>query len=162
MNAPLVLSPESLAAIDREVAKFPPGKQRSAVIAALRIAQQEKRWVSNSTMDFIAYYLGIPSIAVYEVATFYEMFDLEPPGKCKITLCTNLPCVLSGANEAAAHLRRKFNIGFGETSADGKVTLKQGECFGACGDAPVMLIDNHRMCSFMTPEKIDRFLEEIE
>ncbi|MDQ3195371.1 MAG: NAD(P)H-dependent oxidoreductase subunit E, partial [Pseudomonadota bacterium] len=81
---------------------------------------------------------------------------------CKITLCTNLPCVLSGANEAAAHLRRKFNIGFGETSADGKVTLKQGECFGACGDAPVMLIDNHRMCSFMTPEKIDRFLEEIE
>ncbi|MDQ3195846.1 MAG: NAD(P)H-dependent oxidoreductase subunit E, partial [Pseudomonadota bacterium] len=82
MNAPLVLSPESLAAIDREVAKFPPGKQRSAVIASLRIAQQEKRWVSNSTMDFVAHYLGIPSIAVYEVATFYEMFDLEPPGKC--------------------------------------------------------------------------------
>ncbi|MBC7945213.1 MAG: NAD(P)H-dependent oxidoreductase subunit E, partial [Burkholderiales bacterium] len=135
---------------------------RSAVISALRIAQQEKGWVSNATMDFVAQYLGIPSVAVYEVATFYEMFDLAPTGKCKITLCTNLPCALSGANEAAAHLKRKFNIGFGETSADGKVTLKQGECFGACGDAPVMLINNHQTRSFMTPEKIDQMLVEIE
>lgn len=161
MNAPLVLSPKALAAIDREIAKFPPGKQRSAVISALRIAQQEKGFLSNSTMDFVAQYLGLPSIAVYEVATFYEMFDREDPGRCKITLCTNLPCALSGASEVAAHLQRKLNIGFNETTADGRFTLKQGECFGACGDAPVLLVNNHRMRSFMSPAKIDQLLAEF-
>jgi NADH-quinone oxidoreductase subunit E len=103
----------------------------------------------------------MPAIAVQEVATFYTMYETAPVGQHKITLCTNLPCQLSGAQQTAEYLKQKLGIDFGETTPDGKFTLKEGECFGACGDAPVVLLNNHRMCSFMSREKIDQLLEEL-
>ena len=160
MNAPLLLSPESLARIDREVAKYPPDEKQSAVMAALAIAQDERGWLSTETMDFVAQYLGMPPIAVYEVASFYTMYHLRPVGRCKLTICTNLPCALQGANVAAEHLKKRLGIGFGETTADGGFTLKEGECLGACGDAPVILMNNKTMLSWMTPEKIDALIDE--
>jgi NADH-quinone oxidoreductase subunit E len=156
----MLLSPEALARIDREIAKYPAGERQSAVMAALAIAQDEKGWLSTEVMDFVAQYLGMPSIAVYEVATFYTMYDLKPVGRCKLTLCTNLPCALQGANVAAQHLQKRLGIGFGETTPDGAFTLKEGECFGACGDAPVLLMNNKTMLSWMTPEKIDALIED--
>jgi NADH-quinone oxidoreductase subunit E len=162
MNAPLILSPASLAKIDQAVAKYPPDQKQSAVMAALTIAQDEKGWLSTATMDFVAQYLGMPSIAVYEVASFYTMYDLKPVGKCKLTICTNLPCALHGANAAAAHLKTKLGIGFGETTADGAFTLKEGECFGACGDAPVVLVNNKRMACAMSADKLDKLIEEFK
>lgn len=162
MNAPLVLSPEALARIDREAAKYPPGQRRSAVMAALTIAQSEKGWLSKETMEFVAEYLGMPPVAVYEVATFYNMYDLQPVGRHKITICTNLPCALQGSLEAAEHLKRRLGIGYNETTADGEFTLKEGECFGACGDAPVCLHNDKAMKSFLTPERIDAWLEELK
>ena len=158
MNAPLMLSPEALARIDRAIAKYPQGERQSAVMAALTIAQDEKGWLSTEVMDFVAQYLGMPPIAVYEVASFYTMYNLAPTGRCKLTLCTNLPCALQGANVAAAHLKQRLGIGFGETTPDGAFTLKEGECLGACGDAPVMLMNNKTMLSWMTPEKIDELI----
>ena len=162
MNAPAMLSPEALARIDRAVAKYPPDQRQSAVMAALTIAQDEKGWLSTETMDFVAHYLGMPPIAVYEVASFYTMYDLKPRGRCKLTICTNLPCALQGANIAADHLKKKLGIGFNETTADGRVTLQQGECFGACGDAPVLLMNNKHMLCAMTPDKLDDFLKELK
>jgi NADH-quinone oxidoreductase subunit E len=159
MNAPLLLSPEALAKIDRESAKYPAGEKQSAVMAALAIAQDEHGWLSTEVMDFVAQYLGMPPIAVYEVASFYTMYNLKPVGRCKLTLCTNLPCALQGANVAAEHLKKRLGIGFGETTPDGGFTLKEGECLGACGDAPVMLMNNKTMLSWMTPEKIDALIE---
>jgi NADH-quinone oxidoreductase subunit E len=156
-----MLSAEALKRIDGEIAKYPPEHRQSAVLAALTVAQDEKGWLSTEVMDFVAAYLGMPPIAVYEVATFYEMYDTEPTGKYKITLCTNLPCALSGAAVAAAHLKQKLGIDFGETTPDRLFTLKQGECFGACGDAPVVLINNKRMCSWMQPDKLDGLIAEL-
>ena len=157
-----MLSPESIKKIDRELTKYPPDQKQSAVMSALAIAQDEKGWLATETMDFVAQYLGMPPIAVYEVATFYNMYNLQPLGRHKITICTNLPCALSGANDAVAHVREKLGIGFNETTADGQFTLKEGECMGACGDAPVMLVNNKRMCSFMSNEKIDALVEELK
>lgn len=156
-----MLSAESLKRIDREIAKYPAGQKQSAVMSALAIAQDEKGWLANETMNFIAEYLGMPPIAVYEVATFYNMYNLEPIGKYKITVCTNLPCALSGSNDTAAYLKQKLGIDFNQTTSDGKFTLKEGECFGACGDAPVLLVNNRRMCSFMSNEMVDKLLEEL-
>ena len=156
-----ILSAQALARIDREIAKYPPDQKRSAVMAALAIAQDEQGWLSTETMDFVAGYLGMPPIAVYEVATFYEMYNTQPIGKFKLTICTNLPCALQSASEAAEHLKRKLGIGFGETTPDRMFTLKQGECFGACGDAPVVLVNNKRMCSWMRPAELDRLLAEL-
>jgi len=155
------LSPESLAKIDKAVAKYPADRKESAVMAALTIAQDEKGWLSTETMDCVAHYLGMPPIAVYEVASFYTMYDLKPVGKYKLTICTNLPCALQGANVAAAHLKQKLGVGFNETTADGRFTLKEGECMGACGDAPVVLVNNKRMCCAMAPEKIDALIKEL-
>jgi NADH-quinone oxidoreductase subunit E len=160
VNAPILLSPGALERIDKEVAKYPADEKQSAVMAALAIAQDEKGWLSTEVMDFVAQYLGMPPIAVYEVASFYTMYDLKPVGRCKLTLCTNLPCALQGANVAAEHLKAKLGIGFGETTADAMFTLKEGECMGACGDAPVILLNNKTMLSWMTPEKIDALIEE--
>jgi NADH-quinone oxidoreductase subunit E len=162
MNAPMVLSPEALVNIDRAVAKYPIGQRQSAVMAALTIAQDENGWLSVETMDFVAHYLGMPPIAVYEVASFYTMYDIKPVGKYKLTICTNLPCALQGANVAAQHLKKTLGIGFNETTADGKYTLKEAECFGACGDAPVLLLNNKRMCCAMTPECLDTLLKGLE
>ena len=157
-----MLSEDALRKIDREVAKYPPDFKQSAVMSALAIAQDEKGWLSNETMDFVAQYLGMPPIAVYEVASFYTMYDLKPVGRHKLTLCTNLPCALQGANEAGRHLREKLGIGYNETTPDGRITLKEGECFGACGDAPVFLHNNKRMLCAMTPEKLDQLLKELD
>ncbi|MFZ5557405.1 MAG: NADH-quinone oxidoreductase subunit NuoE [Pseudomonadota bacterium] len=157
-----MLSPEALARIDREAAKYPPGQRRSTVMAALTIAQSEKGWLSKETMEFVAEYLGMPPVAVYEVATFYNMYDLQPVGRHKITICTNLPCALQGSLEAAEHLKRRLGIGYNETTADGEFTLKEGECFGACGDAPVCLHNDKAMKSFLTPERIDAWIEELK
>jgi len=158
----VVLSPESLAKIDRALAKYPADRRDSAVMAALTIAQDEKGWLSTETMDFVAHYLGMPPIAVYEVASFYTMYDLKPVGKHKLTICTNLPCALQGANAAAKHLKDRLGIGFNETTADGRFTLKEGECMGACGDAPVVLHNNKQMLCAMTPDKLDEFLKEAK
>lgn len=156
-----MLSPESLKKIDHEIAKYPLDKKQSAVMSALAIAQEEKGWLATETMDFVANYLGMPAIAVYEVATFYNMYNLEPLGTYKLTVCTNLPCALSGGYDAADYLKQKLGIGFNETTADGKFTLKEGECMGSCGDAPVLIVNNQRMCSFMSNEAIDKVLEEL-
>jgi NADH-quinone oxidoreductase subunit E len=156
-----LLSAESLQKIERECAKYPPGQRQSAVMSALAIAQDQDGWISSELMEEVATVLRMPPVWVYEVATFYNMYNLKPLGKYKVVICTNLPCALSGANEAADHLKRKCGVeDFGQTSADGRFTLKEGECFGACADAPVMLVNNKRMCGFMTPEKIDRLVDE--
>jgi NADH-quinone oxidoreductase subunit E len=157
----MMLSAQALTRIDHEIAKYPSDQKRSAVMAALAIAQDEKGWLSTETMDFVAGYLDMPPIAVYEVATFYEMYNTEPIGRFKLTICTNLPCALQSASEAAEHLKRKLGIGFGETTPDRMFTLKQGECFGACGDAPLVLVNNKRMCSWMRPAELDRLLAEL-
>ena len=156
------MSQESKQQIDREVAKYPAEQKQSAVMAALAIAQMEKGWLSTETIEDVAGYLGMAPVAVYEVASFYNMYDLAPVGQYKITVCTNLPCALSGGVHAADYLKQKLGVGFNETTADGRFTLKEGECMGACGDAPVMLVNNVRMCSFMQPEQIDRLLGECK
>jgi NADH-quinone oxidoreductase subunit E len=162
MNAPMVLSPGALARIDQATAKYPPDRRQSAVMAALTVAQDEKGWLSTETMNFVAQYLGMPPIAVYEVASFYTMYDLKPCGKYKIALCTNLPCALQGANVAAEHLKKTLGVGFNETTADGLFTLREGECFGACGDAPVLLVNNKRMCCAMTPDRLDDLIRNLK
>ena len=154
------LSAQALAKIDREVAKYPAGQQQSAVMAALAIAQDEKGWLSPEMLDYVADYLKMPPIAVYEVASFYTMYDLAPVGRHKLCICTNLPCALSGATDAANHLKRKLGIDWNQTTTDGRFTLKQGECFGACGDAPVLLHNNKEMLIGMTPDELDRWLAE--
>jgi NADH-quinone oxidoreductase subunit E len=157
-----MLSSEALKKIDLAIAKYPPEQKQSAVMAALTVAQDEKGHLSTQVMDFVASYLGMPPIAVYEVASFYAMYDLKPVGKHKLCICTNLPCALSGAEDAAEHLKKKLGIDWNETTADGRFTLKEGECFGACGDAPVMLLNNKTMLSFMTPDKIDKWIAGIK
>jgi len=156
-----LLSQEVRQKIDRELGKYPPDQKQSAVMSALAFAQDEHGWLSTDIMDAVAGYLGMPPVAVYEVATFYAMYNLKPVGTWKVTICTNLPCALQGANEAAEHLRRKLGIEFGETTPDGRFTLQEGECMGACGDAPVLLVNNKRMCSWMRPEKLDALIAEL-
>jgi len=156
-----MFSAEALKEMDRAVAKYPPDQKRSAVMASLALAQDELGWLSPEAMAFVADYLGMPPIAVQEVATFYNMFDTRPPGRFKITICTNLPCQLRDADIAADYLKQKLGIDFNETTPDGKFTLKEGECMGACGDAPVLILNNKKMCSFMSHEKIDRFIADL-
>jgi NADH-quinone oxidoreductase subunit E len=126
------------------------------------VAQKQLGWLSQEAIEEVGDYLGMPAIAVYEVASFYGMYKLEPAGRFRITLCTNLPCALSGANRAAAHLKERLGIGFGETTADGCFSLKEGECLGACGDAPVLLVNNERMESFMSNDRLDALLGELK
>ena len=156
-----MLNPDSLKKIDREIAKYPPERKDSAVMSALIIAQDEKGWLSSETMDFVAGYLGMPPVAVYEVATFYSMYNREPTGKFKLTICTCLPCGLQGALAAADHLREKLGIDFNETTPDGHFTLKEGECMGACAMAPVVLVNNKKMHDYMTKEKLDQLIDEL-
>ena len=157
-----MLSAQSLKEIDIELAKYPVDQRRSAIMSALRIAQVEKGYLAPETIEFVAEYIGIAPVAAYEVATFYNMYDLQPVGKYKLTVCTNLPCALRGGVDAGEYLKEKLGIDYGETTADGKFTLVEGECMGACGDAPVMLLNNHSMCSFMTEEAIEKKLAELE
>lgn len=131
-------------------------------MAALTIAQEEKGWVSTEIIADIAAYIGVPPIAVQEVATFYNMYDRHPVGRFKITVCTNLPCALRDGVKAGEYLKEKLGIDYHETTPDGMFTLVEGECMGACGDAPVMLLNNHHMCVRMEPAKIDEMIEELK
>ena len=157
-----MLSAEALKEIDRAVAKYPADQKQSAVMAALAVAQSEKGWVSPEVMQFVAEYLEMPPVWVEEVATFYNMYDTKPVGRFKLTVCTNLPCALSGGERAADYLKKKLGIGFNETTPDGNFTLKEGECMGACGDAPVMIVNNTHMCSFMSNEKLDALIADLQ
>lgn len=158
----MLLSQEALKKIDRELAKYPADQRQSAVMASLAIAQTEHGWLPAELQQEIADYIGMPAVAVQEVATFYNMYNTTPVGKHKLTVCTNLPCQLSGGDRAAEYLKKKLGIGFKETTPDGLFTLMEGECMGACGDAPVMLVSNARMCSWMSNDKIDALLEELK
>jgi len=131
-------------------------------MAALAIAQEEKGWVSTEVVADIAAYIGVPAIAVQEVATFYNMYDKRPVGRFKITVCTNLPCALRDGVKSGEYLKQKLGIDYGETTADGLFSLSEGECMGACGDAPVMLLNNHHMCVRMEQPKIDKMIEELK
>ena len=159
---PTLLSIAAKRKIDHELAKFPPDQKQSAVMAALAIAQDEHGWLPNELMDDVAAYLGMPSIAVYEVATFYNMYNLKPMGRHKITVCTNLPCALSGGVDAAEYLKHKLGVDWKEMTADGKFSIVEGECMGACADAPVLLVNNKRMCSFMSNTKLDQLIAELK
>jgi len=150
-----------MADIERNIAKYPPEQKQSAVMAALIAAQTEVGWVSNDVIETIASILSMPRIAVEEVATFYNMYDTKPVGKYKLVICTNLPCQLTHGETAATHLKETLGIGYNETTPCGTFTLKEGECMGACGDSPVMLVNNKLMCSFMSNEKIDALLAEL-
>jgi NADH-quinone oxidoreductase subunit E len=158
----MTLSAASLQKIDQEVAKYPPDQKQSAVMSALIIAQDEKGWLSTEVMDSVAEVLGMAPVAVYEVASFYTMYNLKPTGKYKLTLCTCLPCGLQGSLAAADHLREKLGIDFNETTPDGRFTLKEGECMGACAMASVVLVNNKKMHDYMTAQKLDRLIEELK
>jgi NADH-quinone oxidoreductase subunit E len=155
------LSSESLAKIQREVAKYPTDQKQSATMAALAIAQDERGWLATETIDEVAAVLEMPPIAVYEVASFYAMYDLQPVGKYKLTVCTNLPCQLNGGTHAAQYLKDRLGIGFNETTADGLFTLKEGECQGNCDSAPCLTVNNKRLCNRMSNERIDSMLAEL-
>lgn len=157
-----MLTEQSLKRIDREVAKYPADQKQSATMAALAIAQEEKGWLATETIEFVADYLGIPAMAAYEVASFYHMYHLKPVGKHVLTVCTCVPCALSGGVHAGEYLKKKLGVDYGDVSTDGKFTVKEGECFGACGDAPLVLVNNRRMCSKMTTEQIDKLIAELQ
>ncbi len=149
--------------IDGWIAKYPPEQRQSAVIAALTIVQEEQGgWLEPAHLDAVAAYLGMPCIAVHEVASFYSMFDLKPVGRHKISICTNISCMLCGAQEVVAHIERKLGVRLGETTPDGRITLKvEEECLAACGGAPMMVVDGHYHEN-LTPERIDRILDALE
>ena len=157
-----LLSDKAYQRIDREIAKYPPDQKQSAVMASLTIAQDEVGWCSPEVIEDIARVLQMPPIAVYEVATFYNMYNTQPVGRFKVSVCTNLPCQLRDGAKAGEYLKAQLGIGYNETTADGLVTLKESECLGACADAPVLLVNDKRMCSFMNNEKLDALLAEIK
>ena len=157
-----MLSEESYKKINSEIEKFPVDQRQSAVMAALAIVQDEKGWLNSGLISHIAEYLGMPDIAVQEVASFYNMYNLKPKGKFKITICTNLPCALSGGHKAAEYLKNKLQVNFGETSIDNLFTLQEGECMGACADAPVLLVNNKQMHSFMSDYNIDVLIKDLK
>lgn len=160
-QATRLLSDEAYAHIDREREKFPPERRRSAVIAALTVAQDEFGWLPKEVIEDVAKYLDLPPVAVYEVASFYTLFNTKPVGTYKLSVCTNLPCALHDGVKAAEYLKQRLGIGFGETTPDGLFTLMESECLGSCGDAPVLLVNNKRMCSFMGDAQLDTLLEEL-
>jgi len=146
----------------REVAKFPADQKQSAVMACLAIVQQEQGWVSPDSEQVVAEVLGMPVMAVHEVTTFYNMYNQKPVGKFKLNVCTNLPCQLRGGAQALAHLEHKLGVHAGETTADGLFTLQPSECQGACADAPVLLVNDRHMCSFMSHEKLDQLVDSLK
>ena len=161
-QANTLLSPEDCAEIDRWISKYPPEHKLSATMPALRIVQESHGgWLTTELMDAVADYLGVPAMAVYEVATFYSMYELKPVGKHKICVCTNISCMLRGSDDVVAHFKNKLGIHLGETTPDNKFTLKEVECLGACGGAPMMQVgtDYHEN---LTPEKIDEILAKLD
>ena len=157
-----MLATKSLEKIDIELAKYPKEQNRSAIMAALRIAQEEHGWLSTELIEYVANYINIPPVQALEVATFYNMYNLKPIGRYKLSICTNLPCALSGGINVAEYLKNKLGIEFNQTTTDGRYTLVEGECMGACGDAPVAIVNNKTMCSFMSNEKLDALIEELK
>ncbi len=157
-----MLSPEAIEKIDYELTKYPADKRQAAVMSALRIVQNEKGWLSKESISDVAKYLGIPEIAAMEVATFYNMYELEPVGDYKISVCTNISCMLRDSDEIVEHLQKKLGIGFNEITKDGKFCLKESECMGSCGGAPLLSINNQKMHEFLTPEKVDEILESLD
>jgi NADH-quinone oxidoreductase subunit E len=158
-----VLSEHTLAEIDHWVARFPPGRQRSAVIAALRAAQEQNQgYLTPALMDAIAAYLKLPPIQVYEVASFYSMFETHPCGRHHVSICTNISCMLRGAQELVAHVEKKFGIREGESTADGRIFLKkEEECLAACTGAPMMMVD-YVYHEHLTTEKVDQVLDALK
>ena len=157
-----MLSPEAIKKIEFELTKYPADKRQAAVMAALRIVQTERGWLSSESISEVANYLGIPEIAVLEVATFYNMYDTEFVGKYKISICTNISCMLRDSDLIVQHLQTKLGVGFNEVTADGKFCLKESECMGACGGAPLFAVNNHVMHEFLTPERVDTILESLK
>ena len=151
-------SDATLARFAREVAKYPADQKQSAVMACLAIVQHEQGHVSPESENGIADYLGMPPIAVHEVTTFYNMYNQEPLGKYKLNVCTNLPCQLRDGEKALQHLCRKFAVEPYGTSADGRFTIQPSECLGACADAPVMLVNDRQMLSFMSNDRLDELI----
>jgi len=156
-----VLSDATRTRFEREVAKYPAEQRRSAVIACLSIIQDEQGWVSRESEQLVADYLGIPPIAVYEVTTFYNMFNQQPVGRFKFNVCTNLPCKLRDGQHALEHLCSRLSVEEGGTTSDGLFTVQPSECLGACADAPVMLVNDRTMCSFMSDEKLDQMIDGL-
>ena len=157
-----MISDSTRARFAREVAKFPADQKQSAVMACLSIVQQELGWVSPESEQVVAEVLGMPVMAVHEVTTFYNMYNQKPVGKFKLNVCTNLPCQLRGGAQALAHLEHKLGVNVGGTTADGMFTLKPSECQGACADAPVLLVNDRHMCSFMSHEKLDQLVDSLK
>jgi NADH-quinone oxidoreductase subunit E len=157
------LTEHTRAEIDHWVAKFPPGRQRSATIAALRAAQEQNHgYLTSELMNAVAEYLRLPPIQVYEVASFYSMFELAPCGRHHVSICTNISCMLRGAEDLVAHAERKLGIRLGESTPDGRILLKrEEECLAACTGAPMMMVD-HVFHEDLTPEKVDRVLDELK
>ena len=157
----LVITDAIRQCFDREVAKYPADQRQSAVMACLAIVQQHEGHVSGAAEKLVAEYLGMPPIAVHEVTTFYNMYNQQPTARFKLNVCTNLPCQLRDGQKALAHLCARLEIEEGTTSADGMFTVQQSECLGACADAPVMLVNDLQMCSFMTPARLDDLLDTL-
>lgn len=160
-NTPYILTAQMRESIDTWVAKFPPAQKSSAVIAALSIVQKQEAWLSDEMLDAVADYLSMPKSAVYEVATFYSMYNLKPTGKYRIDVCTNVSCMLCGCDKIVNHLQQRLGIGFGQTTKDNRFTLKEVECLAACGGAPAMQIDGEYY-EHLTPEKVDKILSQWE
>jgi len=156
-----VLSQNSLEQIERELRKYPQERKRSAVIASLRIAQEEHGWLSREIMNFVAELLGLRPIHVYEVATFYSMFDLEPKGRHKICVCTNVSCMLCGSDALVEHIRTRYGAELGGTTDDGRYSFQEVECLCACGGAPVVQIGKHYYEN-ITPESLDELLSRLD
>ena len=157
----LSLSDATLARFAQEVAKFPADQKQSAVMACLAILQQEQGWVSPEGEQAVADVLGMPVMAVHEVTTFYNMYNQKPVGRFKLNVCTNLPCQLRGGQQALEHLEKKLGVSVGGTTDDGVFTLQPSECQGACADAPVMLVNDRHMCSFMSHDKLDQLIDSL-
>jgi NADH-quinone oxidoreductase subunit E len=151
-------APATVARFDREVAKYPADQRQSAVMACLAIIQQEMGHVSHESELALAQYLGMPVMAVHEVTTFYNMYNQSPVGRFKINVCTNLPCQLRGGQAALEHVCQQLGVAPGETTPDGQFTVQPSECMGACADAPVALVNDRTMCSFMSNERLDAML----
>jgi NADH-quinone oxidoreductase subunit E len=157
-----MLSPEAIKKIDYELTKYPEDRRQAAVMSALRIVQTERGWLSKESISDVADYLRIPEIAAMEVASFYNMYDLSPVGQYKIAVCTNISCMLRDSDAIVDHLKTKLGVGFNEVTSDGKFCLKEGECMGACGGAPLLIVNNSTMHEFLTPEKVDEILEGLK
>ena len=161
MSTPMI-SEQTKALFDREVAKYPADQKQSAVMACLTIVQREQGFVSAESERAVAAYLGMAPIAVHEVTTFYNMYNQQPVGKYKLNVCTNLPCQLHDGNKALVYLEKKLGVTMGGTTADGLFTLQQSECLGACADAPVLLVNDLNMCSFMSHDKLDQLIDGLK